>query len=45
MLIARQILEDYSSQLSHLTKEMTQIQKDWAEWEASNPTRAVNGAR
>ena len=33
----KQILEDYSSQLAHLTREMAQIKKDWAEWEASRP--------
>ena len=32
-LITLQILEDYGSQLSHLTKELSQIQKDFAEWQ------------
>lgn len=32
-LINLQILEDYGSQLSHLTKELSQIQKDFAEWQ------------
>lgn len=34
-IIPKQILEDYSSQLAHLTKELSQIQKDLAEWEGS----------
>lgn len=34
-VIPGQILEDYSSQLAHLTKELHQIQKDLAEWEGS----------
>ena len=39
-LIDTQILEDYSSQLAQLAKELTQIQKDWAEWEESTkPSR------
>ncbi|MCJ1305881.1 hypothetical protein MMC08_008698 [Hypocenomyce scalaris] len=33
---AKKILEDYNSQLSHLTKELAQIQKDFAECEQSN---------
>lgn len=45
MLTRRQILEDYSSQLAHLTKELTHIQKDWAEWESSNPKAIPNVAR
>lgn len=39
-----QILEDYNSQLSHLTNELTQLQKDLAEWEAGKPTISTNGA-
>ncbi|CAD6575441.1 MAG: hypothetical protein ASARMPREDX12_005180 [Alectoria sarmentosa] len=38
----KKILEDYSSQLGGLTKELTQLQKDWAEWEQSKPL-AING--
>ena len=34
-LTVRQILEDYSSQLAHLAKELAQMQQDWAEWESS----------
>lgn len=37
-----QILEDYDAQLSHLTKELTQIQKDLAEWEG-NSNGGLNG--
>ena len=37
-----QILEDYDAQLSHLMKELTQIQKDLAEWEG-NSNSAGNG--
>ncbi|MCJ1470572.1 hypothetical protein MMC07_009218 [Pseudocyphellaria aurata] len=37
---ARKILEDYGSQLSHLTKEVSQIQKDFAEWNQS-PTGGI----
>ena len=40
-----QILEDYSSQIAHLTKEMTQMQKDWAEWQAAQPIGFGNGRR
>ena len=36
-----QILEDYNSQLAQLAKEVAQIQKDWAEWEASTTTVAL----
>ncbi|MCJ1340353.1 hypothetical protein MMC09_005647 [Bachmanniomyces sp. S44760] len=32
-----QILEDYNSQLSHLTKELAQIQSEWEEWQQSKP--------
>ncbi|KAI4126668.1 MAG: hypothetical protein LQ347_004876 [Umbilicaria vellea] len=39
---AKKILEDYNSQLSHLTKELEQIQTDFSEWEQSNVR--VNGA-
>jgi hypothetical protein len=35
-MICPQILEDYDAQLSHLTKELTQIQKDLAEWEGNS---------
>ena len=34
-VVPDQILEDYSLQLAHLTKELHQIQKDLAEWEGS----------
>lgn len=34
-VISGQILEDYSSQLAHLTKELHQIQKELAEWEGT----------
>ena len=37
-----QILEDYSSQLTHLTKELAQLQKDYREWEDGRPG-SVNG--
>ena len=40
-----QILEDYSSQIAHLTKEMTQMQKDWETWQASQPVGFGNGRR
>ncbi|KAK4690129.1 nuclear pore complex protein Nup54, partial [Lecanoromycetidae sp. Uapishka_2] len=33
----KKILEDYSSQLAQLTKELAQIQRDYAEWEQSKP--------
>lgn len=33
VLTNSQILEGYGSQLSHLTKELSQIQKDLKEWE------------
>jgi hypothetical protein len=33
-----QILEGYGSQLAHLTKEVQQIQKEFAEWEESITT-------
>ncbi|MCJ1254361.1 hypothetical protein MMC24_002176 [Lignoscripta atroalba] len=39
---AKKILEDYNSQLSHLTKELAQIQSDYEEWERSKP--AANGS-
>lgn len=32
-LIYLQILEDYGSQLSHLTKELSLIQKDFEAWD------------
>lgn len=34
---AGQILEDYSSQLTHLAKELEQLQKDWKEWSDGSP--------
>lgn len=34
-LIQLQILEDYGSQLSHLTKELSLIQKDYEAWDQS----------
>ncbi|KAK0508190.1 hypothetical protein JMJ35_009274 [Cladonia borealis] len=37
----KKILEDYSSQLAQLAKELVQIQKDWAEWEASTKPAAL----
>ncbi|KAL6720204.1 Nucleoporin nup57 [Lecanora helva] len=37
----KKILEDYSSQLAHLTREMAQIEKDWAEWESSKPPSLI----
>ncbi|KAL9104449.1 MAG: hypothetical protein Q9163_000601 [Psora crenata] len=40
---AKKILEDYNSQLSHLAKELEQIQKDWAEWEQSKQLTTTNG--
>ncbi|KAL2041706.1 hypothetical protein N7G274_005490 [Stereocaulon virgatum] len=39
----KKILEDYSSQLAQLTKELAQIQKDWAEWEESTKPLAMTG--
>lgn len=38
-----QILEDFSSQLEGLTKEIAQLQKDWAEWEQSKPLAITDG--
>ncbi len=43
-LIVKQILEDYSQQLSHLVKELSQIQKDFAEWEAGKSGVGINGS-
>ena len=43
MLTLRQILEDYNSQLSHLAKEMEQIQRDWTKWEQSKPAGIMSG--
>lgn len=43
-LIVKQILEDYSQQLSHLVKELMQIQKDFAEWEAGKSGTSINGS-
>ncbi|KAL9633275.1 MAG: hypothetical protein Q9164_004799 [Protoblastenia rupestris] len=40
---AKKILEDYNSQLSHLAKEMEQIQRDWTEWEQSKPAGIMSG--
>ncbi|KAI4158878.1 MAG: hypothetical protein LQ342_007055 [Letrouitia transgressa] len=34
---ATKILEDYSSQLNYLAKELAQLQKDFKVWEISNP--------
>ncbi|KAI9873989.1 MAG: hypothetical protein M1830_010311 [Pleopsidium flavum] len=39
---AKKILEDYNAQLSHLTKELVQIQRDFAEW-GGNSNTGVNG--
>ncbi|KAF6219891.1 hypothetical protein HO133_003716 [Letharia lupina] len=39
----KKILEDYSSQLGGLTKELAQLQNHWAEWEQSKPLAITNG--
>lgn len=39
----KKILEDYSSQLGGLTKELDQLQKEWAEWEQSKLPAVMNG--
>ncbi|CAF9928864.1 hypothetical protein IMSHALPRED_007765 [Imshaugia aleurites] len=39
----KKILEDYSSQLGGLTKELAQLEKDWAQWEQSKPLAITNG--
>ena len=44
--VCEQILEDYSSQLAHLTKELEQLQKDFKEWNDGQPgVTHVNGYR
>lgn len=42
----QQILEDYSSQLAHLAKELEQLQKDFKEWNDGRPdvTRSIGRA-
>ena len=40
----KQILEDYHQQLSHLVKELTQIQKEFAEWEGGKSGAITNGS-
>ena len=42
-LTSIQILEDYSSQIEGLTKELAQLQKDWAQWEQSKPLAITDG--
>lgn len=42
-LTSIQILEDYSSQIDGLTKELAQLQKDWAQWEQSKPLAITDG--
>lgn len=39
----KKILEDFSSQLEGLTKELAQLQKDWAECEQSKPLAITDG--
>ncbi|KAI4196386.1 MAG: hypothetical protein LQ348_002327 [Seirophora lacunosa] len=43
---ATKILEDYSSQLAHLAKELEQLQKDFKEWNDGRPdvTRSIGRA-
>ncbi|KAI4242683.1 MAG: hypothetical protein L6R40_003904 [Gallowayella cf. fulva] len=42
---ATKILEDYSSQLAHLAKELEQLQKEFADWNDGRPEAAGIGAR
>ncbi|KAG8526287.1 uncharacterized protein KY384_000280 [Bacidia gigantensis] len=43
---AKKILEDYNSQLEHLTKELASIEKDWKEYEQQEkPTRFLLNGR